>query len=236
VGGTVGGVAAFIALLLAAWLIARRRRRNDFDGDFDPDRVAGPTRHGGRQSLVPDGPDGGEVTPYVMANQNRSPALPQMGEHDAGVPAALIAGGAAYGATAHQRASLSNPSEAGYPQSESSYLPNPYPASSDISDSAYGQGRQDQPRSPTLGTTSVYSQFSQPRSAKEREAYAQRHGVAGGSTQRPLMLATSSEEDTESQVIVHQDGGRIPENDRNEEQVEKEIPPTYDSLPQEERH
>jgi len=236
VGGAVGGVVGLALLLLGAWFLAKRRRRNEFDGDFDPDSVAGPVGRGGRQSL--DGPSGAEVTPFVMNNQSRGPTLPQMGEHDAGVPAALVAGGAGYGAsTAH---SYSNPSEGGYPQSEGSLLPNPYPASSDRSDYTQGQGRQDYlagvpehtSGSPTQATTSIYSQFSQPRSAKEREAYQQRFGLAGGSGPRPLMLANNSEED--APVIVHQDGGRIPENDE-EERAQKEIPPTYDSLPDNER-
>jgi len=236
-GGVVGGVAGLAIILLAAWFISKRRKRDNFDGDFDPDSIAGPVRRGGRQSLVPEGPSGAEVTPFVMQNEPRGPVLPQMGEYGSGIPAALVAGGAA----PHPAQSYSSPSDGGYPQSEGSYLPNPYPPSSDRSDYASGQGRQDYlvgnpPGSPTQATTSVYSQFSQPRSAKEREAYTQRFGAAGGSGQRPLMLATSSEEESSS-VIVHQDGGRVPvNNDNNDDEVEREIPPTYDSLPEVERH
>lgn len=201
----VGGVVGLVALLFIAWFIARRRRRNDFDGDFDPSNVAGPDRRGGRQSLVPDGPDGAEVTPYVMHNTGRGPTLPQMEEHSVDVPSSLIAGGVAYEGGPRQRQSFSTPSEGGYQHTESSYLPNPYPPSSDRSDNGYGQGLQEPPRSPTQATTSVYSQSSQPRSAKEREAHIQRFGAASGSGQRPLILVTSSEEDTDSTpVIVHQ--------------------------------
>jgi len=236
VGGTVGGVAGLALLFIIAWLLARRRKRNNFNGDFDPDSVVGPLGRGKRQSL--DGPTGAEVTPFVMNNQQ--PTLPLMGELSAGVPGASVAGAAA-GAAAGTAHSYSSPSESAYPQSEASYLPNPYPASSDRSDYPLAQGRQDYlagvaghpSSSPTQATTSIYSQFSQPRSAKEREAYQQRYGMTGGSGQRPLMLANSSDE--ERPVIVHQDGGRINENEE-EEQAQKEIPPTYDSLPDNERH
>lgn len=154
---------------------------------------------------MPDGPDGAEVTPYVMHNTGRGPTLPQMEEHIADVPSSLIAGGAAYGGGPRQRHSFSTPSESGYQHTEGSSLPNPYPPSSDRSDYGYGQGLQEPPRSPTQATTSVYSQSSQPRSAKEREAYVQRFGATSSSGQRPLMLATSEEEDTDSSpVIVHQ--------------------------------
>jgi len=240
-GGVVGGVVGLALLLIAAWLVSKRRKRNDFDGDFDPDSIAGPVRRGGRQSLVADGPTGAEVTPYVMQNEPRGSALPQMGEQGSIVPGALVAGAAGFGTASQHAHSYSNPSDGGYPQSDGSYLPNPYPPSSDRSDYASGQGRQDYlmgntPGSPTQASTSVYSQFSQPRTAKEREAYTQRFGTAGGSGQRPLVLATNSEEDSSS-VIVHRDGGRVPvHNDNNEEEVEKEIPPTYDSLPEVERH
>lgn len=236
-GGTVGGVCGLVILLALAWFLARRRHRDDFNGDFDPDSVAVGHASGGRQSLIPDGPNGAEVTPFVMREQGRHPTLPQIGDHDAEIPAALMAGGAARYATSGQdRQSYTSPSDGGYPQTESSYTPNPYATSSGRSESAYGGpgGMAGvPPRSPTQGTTSVYSQFSQPRSAKEREAYAQRHGAVGGSGQRPLVLATSSEED-ESPVVVHQDGGRVP--DQHEERTaEREIPPTYDSLPVNER-
>jgi hypothetical protein len=36
-------------------------------------------------------------------------------------------------------------------------------------------------------------------------------------------------------VVVHRDGGRVPVTGQEEEEVEAEIPPTYDSLPAEER-
>jgi hypothetical protein len=36
-------------------------------------------------------------------------------------------------------------------------------------------------------------------------------------------------------VVVHRDGGRVPVTGQEEEEIEAEIPPTYDSLPAGER-
>jgi hypothetical protein len=208
-GGTVGGVFGLILILLAAWFIAKGRKHNDFDGDFDPDSVGGPARRGDRQSLVPDGPTGTEVTPYVFQDRPRDPKIPQMGEYGSGNSTALVAGGANYGATAQQTQTFSNPSDGGYPQSERSYPPNAYLSSSGGSDYAYGQeqiagvNNEYAPQALTQATSSDYSQYSQPRSAKEREALTQRFGATGGPSQRPLLLVTSSEEST-SPILVHQ--------------------------------
>ncbi len=61
VGGIVGGLAGLAALLLIGLLCWRRtrRREDDFDGNFDPDRVV---RHAGHPDLA-----GAEVTPYSYA-------------------------------------------------------------------------------------------------------------------------------------------------------------------------
>jgi hypothetical protein len=58
VGGIAGGIAGLVAILLIGLFCWRRNRtrRDDFDGNFDPDRVV---RHGGATDLA-----GAEVTPY----------------------------------------------------------------------------------------------------------------------------------------------------------------------------
>lgn len=61
-------------------------------------------------------------------------------------------------------------------------------------------------------------------SAKEREALARRGGLTAANP---------------SEVVQHQDGGRVPQRGESEGQGEeeepKDIPPTYDSIPGEER-
>jgi len=236
-GGAVGGAAALLLLLLLGWFIASRRRRSDFDGDFDPDNVGSFRR--GRQSLVPEGPTGAEVTPYTLHNGPAN-GTPHMGEYNAtgmGAAAGLGAGVLAGTAMHHSRTpsnhrSASSQSE--YPQTESSYMPNPY-------GSHYGQNPHDLSAvAPLPGSASERSHpsSSQPRSAKEREAYAQRFGTSGNPAYASgsggaLRLATGSpvDDDASSNVVVHQDGGRI----RPEHQSPNEIPPTYDSLPPDER-
>jgi hypothetical protein len=245
-GGAVGGAAALLLLIALGWCIARRRRKDDFDGDFDPDSVG--TFQRGRQTLVPDGPTGAEVTPFPFGDNAISNGgyPPQMAEHNGmGMAAAGVAGlgvGAA-GAAAMNHHSRSGSrhlsgSESEYPQTEGSYLPSPY-----------GEHYQQQPydmaaispqgAAPTqTSASSEYSHptASQPRSAKEREAYAQRYGNSSAGGSGNLHLATippEERDDQSSNVLVHQDGGRY----RAEEPVTtpREIPPTYDSLPHDER-
>lgn len=104
------------------------------------------------------------------------------------------------------------------------------------------------PSSPTSHST--YSTYSGAgASAKEREAFAARYaqqtgqgldvtygqgGAAGPSgAGAPLTLQNPGAEDEARSIVVHQDGGRV-----REEDVEppNEIPPTYESIRSEDQH
>lgn len=216
----VGGIVALAALALLAWFLVKRRNKDEFDGDFDPARVG----RGGRGELDLSG---AEVTPFRTDNA----APPQMAQSVGGDSfttaglAGLGAGGAAVGAAAAGAHSQSSRSESEYPHTESSYN----------NLGMVQQPRYDTPsiHPPPTSTSHSGSAPSQPMSSKEREAYAQRYGntdnpmFASGSA-RPLQLSSPADsEDATSQVLVHQDGGRIPQD---EPVVPQEIPPTYDSI------
>lgn len=153
--------------------------------------------------------------------------------------------------------SVSDPSE--YPVSDASYYPgthsgtsasgyhpNPHVAGAPYApgQAPYGYGPNDRGfpggfRGPSPGPSSSEgwagpaaagaavggpTAFRNPVSAKEREALARR-GVANP---------------TPSEVVQHQDGGRVPQREGEEgegegEEGPSEIPPSYDSIPADER-
>lgn len=94
VGGVVGGIGGAILLAVIAWLLLRKRRRDEFDGDFDPDKVVG-GRRGGGVDLV--GGEAGNVEPYNYVPPGVG-AGAQMSE--AGGSSLLGAGAAGLGAGA----------------------------------------------------------------------------------------------------------------------------------------
>jgi len=158
VGGIVGGIAALAAIILIGLLCWRRnRRRNeDFDGNFDPDRVV---RHAGNTDLA-----GAEVTPY---------------SYEPGVAgaAAAAASGPSTGPSSSgngsmrqyrdSQALLGASAGAGTATTGSHYAP----TSSD-SASVY-------PSSPAHSSQQHGPQPYRPMSTKEREAMRQREGGLG---------------------------------------------------------
>lgn len=216
----------------------QKRLEKAFDGNFDPDHtstVVGSTYHDkpGRKATAAgtlpdvgvnvdnedDGMGGrlagaaigaGVISPYVLG-QNRQPHpsySPQHhlqqyyegGNRNAGSP---------YGGTTSESGTYISPSSTGsyYPSQHMQHsLPNPhdYPPAL-IPGAMLGM-------TPPSPTTSTPPSVTSARTAKEREARV------GGA------FAVANPD-----VLVHQDAGRVPEEDR--EQDETEIPPTYDSIP-----
>jgi hypothetical protein len=184
-----------------------RRRSDDFDGNFDPDRVV---RHAGATDLA-----GAEVTPYSYepgvagsaaaaaaaaggANSGPSTGPSSNGSmrqyRDSQGLLAGSAGGAATATTGSHYAPTSSDSASNYPSS--------------LAHSSQQHGGMPVP------------QPYRPMSTKEREAQRQR-GDGG------LGLASAAEED---EVIQHSDGGQIPEPSVPPRSPH-EIPPSYDSIP-----
>lgn len=219
----IGGIAglAIIAALLW-WFFRRRAKRDEFDGDFDPDRV---TRQTGTGDLdLDDGADT-RVDPFTTgaAAGVRGPTFPEpdMSQH-AGYSAGYGGpGGYAPSNLASSMRTSSPPQSAYDPHNygfagvmpsqyvggqygQSPYAPGPHgPSPSPPTTSAGSSGSPGELPNPH----SASGASSQGRSAKERER---------------LRLANAVPEDEEAgPVVQHRDGGR----------VNSEIPPSYDSIP-----
>jgi hypothetical protein len=233
----IGGIVGLALIILLGWCIVSRRKKDEFDGDFDPEHISAVRR--GRQDLLPELPPGAaEVTPFryeqqpggfphamaqVPPNVYRTPPSPAP-------PTSPVYGVGALAAYPPQnRHSLSlSANSFSSPRSESDdlSLPNPYGSVYDA---------------PVTAMSSVSGQsqpiVSQPRSTKEREAFGHRSNMAypSGSShngsQARLMLASPMDDDSSSQVYVHRDGGQY----KGATTPGSEIPPTYDSISPTER-
>lgn len=180
VGGVAGGIAGLAAILIIFLFYWRRnRRRDDFDGNFDPDRVV---RHVGDADLA-----GAEVTPYhyepgvAGTTSPSSPTFSGDGSMRQYRESQALLGGNAFQAGAPTATSGSH------------YAPTSSDGASAHPESS-GHGR-----SSSLGSSGI-SQPYRPLSAKEREALRQRGEGLG--------LASAPEE-VEGDIIQHSDGGRI---------------------------
>lgn len=171
VGGVVGGLAGAAILATLIFFICRRRRRDDFDGNFDPDRVTGDNRGtlpdidlAAAEAVTPYSYNpGGMPTPQPTGAPAAGQAdMRQYGGHVPSFLAGGVAGagaGAAMGYAANEGRTASPPSAYTQP-SQSHYAPsssdhggypdyaayaayaNPYPAQS-------GPPTSSNPSSPT---------------------------------------------------------------------------------------
>lgn len=231
--------------LVLFFFLKRRRDLDDFDGNFDPDRVVGHSTGGG---TLPQIDLREEVTPFEygapgVGEPAGSGNMSQYGDNPYFVTGA--------GQVAPSR-SMSPPSHYRNPSSEGTVFNQPAGTGSDTTGSNYGPSIYGGGLPPGAAAGAVRvpsppgstSSMSQPRSAKEREAMAQRFGLSGG-----LGLATQHEEHydpaagpanagghsrgpSDDSVLVHSDGGRV---NQEHEAEPTEIPPAYDSIPADDR-
>ena len=158
------------------------------------------------------------------------------GYHPASLGQAAMAGGAGLGAAA----AAAGPNRGHTMSSVSSGYPTNSPIFSGTGTSSDGMSHPGSPP-PMAAAALAGSQAPQnPRSAKEREAFARTNpGYAvvnpsetGRMNPSPTPSANrSSVVGPTSPVVVHQDGGRVADEDEGGNE-EAEIPPTYDSIPQ----
>jgi hypothetical protein len=211
IGGIAGGISGLVVVLIVGLFFWRRNRRSDdFDGNFDPDRVV---RHTGHTDL-----GGAEVTPY-----NYDPSAGGATSGHSGISSPTWSGDESMRQYRESQALLGGSIfEAGAATATSGSRHAPtssdggsvHPASSHAPSSSHGGGAS---LVPGLPNTQPY----RPMSAKEREAIRQR-GQAG------LGLASPPEESEDGDVIQHSDGGRVAVP--VVETPPHEIPPSYDSI------
>lgn len=253
----MGGVGGAIVLALIAWLLLRKRRRDDFDGDFDPDRVVG-GRPGGGMDLV--GGEAGAVEPYsyvppsAAGQQMSQTGSSATGAGAAGLGAGLAAGTASKRPTAPPTGTTSAPSA--YSQGNSAGSQSHYAPST--SDPGYDYNAYAAYSDPHSGSASGHGYDStSPRSSAFPGGFHPGYGPDGlyrggpspgpslpgtGSSSAGMTLPSNKEMEARglrvaneptgegSGFVQHQDGGRIPEASPEEETVPNEIPPSYDSI------
>ncbi len=153
VGGVVGGVGGALLILALIFFLLRRRKRDDFDGDFDPDRVTG----GRLPNMDLAGAD--EVTPYSYApggarvGGTGGVGGSDMSQHHMDVPAFLaggIAGAGAVGARNRPPQSSGPSAPSAYSQQSQSQAP---PASQ------YGGSSSDNHTYPDYAAYAAYAGY-----------------------------------------------------------------------------
>lgn len=199
--------------------IRRRVRKDDFDGNFDPDRIVEPMD--GRGGTLPHVDLADEVTPFPrpFTDQGSSSMRQYREPPYLAIPSSLGTSGQGStdfyprGTTAFADAQPRSLKQPGPPPS-GAYLP---PIN------MHGTGPVDW-HTPHPGfsppPSTVSNTTSSARAAKEREAL-ERSGQGLG-------LATQQETaEGSGDVVVHQDAGRAPVE---EHAPPREIPPSYDSI------
>jgi len=219
----VGGVVVLAVIAILLWYCVRKRRDDDFDGNFDPDRVVGTSP--GRAATLPrldldvapysynPAGSGATVTDYRNSQAPQMPVPQHSGynmSQKAAAPAAFRAEGAVVPPGQYAQTQYSDP-----PGNRTSTTGSHYPTSPEHS--LVGVPMNDFRNSspgPSLGTSGTVP------SAKEREMSR-------------TMFVASGDGDTGSGsggVIQHQDGGRVRLDRTPEERPQMEIPPSYDSI------
>jgi hypothetical protein len=220
VGAVVGGVAGITILAFLLFCIRRRARKDEFDGNFDPDRVVGHSDGGG--GTLPNVDLADEVTPFPQSYADQgSSSMRQYGNSPyIPVPSSLAASGRA--STEFYPHGVAGAGASTIDAQPRQFMPPPGAYAPPMT--MYGTGPVDwhTPRpgvSPPPSTVS--NNTSSTRATKEREAMGRGTG---------LTLATQQEAaEGSGDVVVHQDAGRAP---AEEQAPPREIPPAYESIRQ----
>lgn len=258
VGGAVGGVVALVALVLLIYCIRRRSSKDEFDGDFDPDRVVSRSAGGGGTLPQLDlAEEANNITPFNAYAADAEQGMRQYGQSPfaSGPSATGVAGVQAQHQMPNSPPPPSSPSHysdgqsyyqgaggsaSGHsPQQSLSVRPPPgaamLPPHQQQQPFMYGTAPADW-HAPRPGSSpppsTVPSASASSRSAKEREA-------AGGRSAYGLGLATQHEAPEGSGSVLGSSGGSgagvVVHQDAGrapdaEAEAPQEIPPSYDSI------
>ncbi|WWD07336.1 hypothetical protein V865_005434 [Kwoniella europaea PYCC6329] len=239
VGGVVGGVVGLALIGILLWFLLKRRRsnRDEFDDMmFDPGRPE-------HQAPIDLGQEGNDPTvePYYtpgVASTTQSPEMAQyprsaVTSSDGGYGPQDVSRGPSTGTSA----GFAGRGAGGYDMQNLATMPMP---------TAHPTGIAPHPEIGAGAGAAAGGLAAGGMSAKQREAYqesqrfrVQNQGGYGGPAAGPGPAGASgsnqlappmspTETSTSDQVTVHQDGGRV--QDEEEPSYGAEIPPTYDSI------
>jgi len=234
VGGVLGGVVCAIILVVLVWYLFRRKRMNDFDGNFDPDAHLPQPATLKRKDLDlggedpdpdPDPDTDAQPRPWNYPNQSHGliPGLPS----NAGVEGVGGAGPAYY----YANTAPGGAGGTGGPPEMSQYDPS-MTSGSHYPTTAGGPGGDRSTTAPSESANGGYGPSSS-MGSKALEAAAARYGSgynvpggSGGLAGGGLGVINGGEmdeivEDGQRQVVVAKDAGRL---------TEVEIPPAYDTI------
>jgi hypothetical protein len=228
VGGVVGGVGGIAVLIIAIFLCMRWRKRKElddvFDGDFDPGRV---TTAGGR----PSGPSAPGTLPRINVPLEEDDGMGgRLAASDLGIRGTVQPYYEARPRYAPQpQAEMSEKARIlaaqntsyGFPQAGPSQTSRPQTGSS--SDANYNA-----PYTPTVGSSSTGGYYTRVPMQQQQPPFSSPPGSDSASSSRGTKdrerTAVVSNPEENPEIVVHQDGGRV-----------LEIPPSYDSIPADER-
>lgn len=221
-------------------LLSSRNNLLDEEGMYDDDGM------GGRLNGTSIG--GGIVTPYTLYNPNTAPPSPApSSSYNTPIPynstAPLMSSDSVGAGILPARAAKEREAFGGRPLSMSmSMSPAPSVSLSGHGHSGYQVNPNPSGRSPSPGTPSAYAAHGAfPPQGGKYSPVPSRASSASFTVMNPgdsIVAAASSSKSIEGpahvapkQVLVHQDGGRVPVNIIDEDAEDPhEIPPTYDSL------
>lgn len=252
VGGAIGGIVVLAVIVLLFYFIRRRSSKNEFDGDFEKDRII---NHSGGGSALPQldlSEEANNITPFNAYAADGDEEMREHGESPSADGPSLM-GVAGTQAKRQVPNSSVSPSLVSYDSDGQFYL-------QDAGELGSGHlPRQSLLAGPPKGAALPAGQYAQPKqlsmydavpadwyaprpdsslppstapsanaSTKEREAAGERdaYGLGLAPQCESLECCESPLGPAEGRVVVHQDAGRAPE----EVNLPHEIPPAYDSI------
>lgn len=219
VGGVVGGLAVIALLGLLFFWLRRRRRRSQFDGNFDPDRIVPHPSGDGTNRPQIDLGDENVITPFDdNMREYGASSLQGAGTAGTGVGVGAAAAGADTRRTSSQPSPSLQPSATGASHSDDPFQGFIRPGPGEGEQRMYGTQQTDPTHHLLTSPASSVGASSSGRVMKEQEVAVGRQGPS---------LSTQQEVDGEgSGVVQHRDAGQALGEEGGEL---RDVPPAYES-------